>query len=136
MTKHSKSYTGLWIPRAVLEDAKLSRCAKLVFAMIDALDNQDGCWASNEYIAECLGINARYVRSTITDLVKSKYVSRHMVSRPDGQTSRVLRILQQDISSPLVGGILPTGGQEIASNRIRNNKGIAQGKGGSNGSEF
>jgi len=129
-----KPYTGLWIPRVVLEDASLSKTAKLVFAMVDALDNQDGCWASNEYIAKCLGIHPRYVRVTITELVKNKYLTRTMTTTGNNQTSRVLRVHQQAISASAGGHILPKPEHKTSSNSTSNNKSIL--KGGSDGKTF
>ena len=63
------------IPGKLLRSSDLSMMQKLLYAKILGLDNDKGCYASNQYFADCLGVSKDYVSKAITDLKKKGYVS-------------------------------------------------------------
>lgn len=66
-----REFKGIWIPREVWLDERLNALEKIILAEIDSLDNsEDGCWASNEYIAEFCQCSSWKVASSISKLVK------------------------------------------------------------------
>ena len=76
MSEKAPMFSGVFIPREVLLDADISASGKIIFAIIQSLDNEKGCFASNEYIGQMIGLSESSVRASIGDLVKKNYVSR------------------------------------------------------------
>jgi hypothetical protein len=87
MNENHAKFSGVFIPREVLLDQELPANAKIIFAIIQSLDNDKGCFASNQYIGEMLGLSESSVRSSITELERKQYVTR--VVGPDN--SRTIR---------------------------------------------
>ena len=54
-----RNFKGIWIPANVWLDRTLSIMEKCFYVEIDSLDNENGCFASNQYFAEffCLSKN-------------------------------------------------------------------------------
>ena len=46
-----RDFKGIWIPKEIWLNPDLSALEKVVFAEIDSLDGEQGCYASNEYLA-------------------------------------------------------------------------------------
>lgn len=69
-------FSGVFIPREVLLDADISASGKIIFAIIQSLDNDKGCFASNDYIGTMLGLSESSVRASIGDLIKKNYITR------------------------------------------------------------
>ncbi len=76
MSENKNMFAGVFIPREVLLDPDISASGKIIFAIIQSLDNDKGCFASNEYIGEMLGLSESSVRSSIADLERKKYIER------------------------------------------------------------
>lgn len=76
MSDNSPMFAGVFIPREVLLDADISASGKIIFAIIQSLDNDKGCFASNEYIGKMLGLSDSSVRASIGDLLKKNYITR------------------------------------------------------------
>jgi hypothetical protein len=119
------AFTGIWIPREVLEHEGLSMTDKFVYAIVDGLNNEDGCWASNGYIAKIASVSDRQVKNIIKTLVECGLVVRQ--TAPDG--SRVLRtvakvaLLKARGEADFLGGvkpISPRGVKQTSPNSIGN----------------
>lgn len=67
-----RDFKGVWIPKEVWLDERLNALEKVILAEIDSLDmGDDGCWASNEYLAkfcQCSGWKVSTSVSKLTDL--------------------------------------------------------------------
>ena len=72
-------FTGLWIPRTIFEMDSLSLQAKIVFGILDALDDEKGCYASNGYLSRHLGIKERQIRNILKELDDAKLIVRHEI---------------------------------------------------------
>jgi DNA-binding MarR family transcriptional regulator len=72
----NNNYHGLWIPKEILTDSRLSKTEMLIYSIIDALDNSNGCYASNAYIAAQIGIDERNVRANLRRLEQAGYIIR------------------------------------------------------------
>jgi biotin operon repressor len=72
----NNQFSGVFIPREVLLDEDISASGKIIFAIIQSLDNDKGCFASNEYIGKMLGLSDSSVRCSIADLERKKYLIR------------------------------------------------------------
>ena len=52
-------------PKCVLEDRNISFSVKVLYGQLNRLQGEDGCWASNQYLAELLGVSTRSIRDII-----------------------------------------------------------------------
>lgn len=69
----SKDYYTI-TPKCVLEDRNISFSAKVLYGQLNRLQGDDGCWASNQYLAELLGVSTRSIRDIIKSLEKNKLI--------------------------------------------------------------
>ena len=81
---------GTWIPRLVLERADIPLSARLLYGLIDALDGDEGCFASNGWIATNLALTPRQVQNLIKQLV-----DKGLVVRVETEGKRVLRTVEK-----------------------------------------
>lgn len=71
-----RDFKGVWIPREVWLDKRLSALDKVILTEIDSLDQGDnGCYASNQHLAEFCQCSERKVSDAVTKLIKCGYVS-------------------------------------------------------------
>lgn len=71
----NRDFKGVWIPKSVYENQELSALDKIIFAEIDSLDNgENGCFASNAYLAEFCKCSERKVSESISILIKLGFV--------------------------------------------------------------
>lgn len=85
-------FTGIWIPKEVLENSTLSLTDKLCLSLIDSLDGDDGCFASNIYIANIANIEKRQLQNILNKLIDRKLVIRTYT--PAGR--RILRTVHSN----------------------------------------
>ena len=83
-------FTGVWIPTEVLQLETLSITEKVVYGIISALDNEEGCYASNGYIARTLQISDRQIKNILKTLIDYNLVKRIEI---DGK--RILRTVEK-----------------------------------------
>lgn len=70
-----RDFKGVWIPRQVWLDENLTMLDKGILTEIDSLDmGEDGCWASNEYLAKFCGCSECKVSLAISKLVQLGYI--------------------------------------------------------------
>lgn len=82
------NFTGIWIPADVAMHAGLSDKAKMTYGLISSLDNEDGCYASNGFMARTLSVDERHVRRLIDELIAAGLVLR--VLDESGRTLRTI----------------------------------------------
>lgn len=83
-----RQFKGVWIPKEVWLDEKLTYFEKAVYAEIDSLDGEDGCFASNKYLAGFFGCTERHIRRALSHLCELGYVKTEIF---DGR-KRVIKI--------------------------------------------
>lgn len=115
------------IPATVLYNKELKPNEKLLYAIITSLACKEGyCFASNEYLAEKLGVNRKTVSSWITHLEEKKFIIREVI-RNENQRILKRKIYLNDAPYPLNNGHMypAKNGQAIhqntEDNNIRNN---------------
>lgn len=81
-------FTGIFIPRDLWLKEDLSITEKLLAAVVDALDQGDGCWASNEYLGSVLGLSERTVRMYLERLESWGI----LIRKQDGEKRRIYSI--------------------------------------------
>ncbi|MBR6874487.1 MAG: hypothetical protein IKN17_13360 [Ruminococcus sp.] len=60
-----KGFRGLWIPKEIMLDARFTLGEKVLLALICGLDNGEGCYAGNGYLAGICGCTERMVTKTV-----------------------------------------------------------------------
>lgn len=82
-----RAFRGVWITADVYLDERLEPLDKIILAEIDSLDNEDGCYASNQYLAGFCQCSESKVSRSVSKLLKLGYIRRESF---DGRT-RVLK---------------------------------------------
>ena len=65
-----RHFKGVWIPKEIYLDKELNSIQKILLAEIDSLDDGEGCFASNKYLADFLKIKQGSLVNLLTDLRK------------------------------------------------------------------
>lgn len=74
MQKEKREFKGVWFPAEVWLDERLTALEKIILIEIDSLDGEDGCYASNEYLANFCQCSQSKVSSAIAKLKKLGYI--------------------------------------------------------------
>lgn len=75
-TTAERDFKGVWIPKEVWLDKRLSMLDKGILTEIDSLDmGEKGCFASNEHLAEFCQCSLTKVSTSISKLIELGYVS-------------------------------------------------------------
>lgn len=74
MDTQNRDFKGIWICKEIWLDKRLSALDKFILAEVDSLDGENGCFASNEYIAEFCQCSATKVSLSISKLIKLGYL--------------------------------------------------------------
>ena len=82
-----RDFKGIWIPKEIWLNERLSSTDKMLFAEINSLDGEDGCFASNEYLAEFMHLKTRSIQDSLKRLKEEGLVYQESF---DGR-ARVLR---------------------------------------------
>ena len=75
MERPSRDFKGIWIPKDIWLSPELSLMEKVLFVEIHSLDNERGCFASNQYFAKFFGISDRQIRNVIASLKEKGFVT-------------------------------------------------------------
>jgi hypothetical protein len=92
-------FKGVWIPREIWLNSDLTWMEKLFITEINSLDNDEGCYASNEYFSVFFGLTKQRCSQIINSLIIKKYVSCEYVREGKLIKKRVLRILDTGIKN-------------------------------------
>lgn len=87
MEDKNREFRGIWFPASVWLDSDLTAIEKFILMEIDSLDGEDGCYASNDYLAEFCQCSTRTVSQAVSKLKKMGYIR---VKSFDGR-KRVMR---------------------------------------------
>jgi len=88
-TKNDGGMTGLWIPLEIWCDGRLSPAEKILLAEIDNLNQSEGCFATDAYLAVRCGLSERSVRNALCRLEGLHLLSRSFIRRR-GKKRRLL----------------------------------------------
>lgn len=69
-----RDFKGVWFPREVWLDTRLTALEKMILAEVDSLDGEDGCFASNQYLADFCQCSVTKVSTAISKLVGLDYL--------------------------------------------------------------
>jgi hypothetical protein len=69
------NFKGVWIPREIWLNDELTLNEKLFYAEIDSLDNDKGCYATNNYFADFFSLSSMRCSQIIKALNEKNYIS-------------------------------------------------------------
>ena len=84
-------FTGVWIPASIFQTPTISITAKVVYGVLESLDNEGGCFASNAYLSKHLGLEVRSVQLILADLEVAGLIKRS--EDPNGR--RIIRTIER-----------------------------------------
>lgn len=88
MDRPQRDFKGIWIPKEIWLSAQLSLMEKVLFVEIHSLDNERGCFASNQYFASFFGVSDRQIRTYVGSLKDKGFVTVTIHNRNE----RVIRV--------------------------------------------
>ena len=96
MQKVKREFKGVWINREVWLNEDLTIQEKFLLVEIDSLDNDNSCFASNDYFAEFMGLKNRRVKYIIESLIKKGFLKRELVYKKDSKEieKRLLKVIK------------------------------------------
>lgn len=83
-------FTGVWIPAAIFQTPSISITAKVVYGVLESLDNEGGCFASNAYLSKHLGLEVRQVQNILADLETAG-----LITRVEETGRRIIRTIER-----------------------------------------
>lgn len=63
-----RDFKGIWIPKKIYFDQILTWTEKILLVEIDSLDNGQGCYASNDYLADFLQVSRDWLKHLLSSL--------------------------------------------------------------------
>lgn len=107
--KNTRDFKGIWIERRIWLSKELTLQEKVFFVEICSLDNQNGCFATNEYFSDFFGISKTRVSRVINSLVKKGFLKSKIIYE-EGSKQIKHRVLSEStrpygtkVQDPIVG---------------------------------
>src|SRR5215510_4248838 len=75
MERAERDFKGVWIPKEIWLSKELSLMEKVLFVEIHSLDNERGCFASNNYFAEFFGLHPRRIAAHVSSLKTKGFIA-------------------------------------------------------------
>ena len=102
-----RDFKGIWIPKALWLFKDLNLTEKVMLIEIDSLDNEDGCFATNDYFANFFNLSKGRVSKIINNLVKRGYLTSEIKYKEgtrivEKRTLRVSRWYKSENNSPSI----------------------------------
>ena len=98
--ENNRDFKGVWIPKEIWLDTRLTALDKIILTEIDSLDNENGCTAGNEYLAEFCQCSETKVSTAVKKLIELGYIYQKSF---DGRIrilkSRVLKNERQNLNN-------------------------------------
>ena len=97
--KQIRKFKGIWIPAEVWESKSLTLQEKVFLVEIDSLDNENGCYANNNYFAKFFGLSTTRVSLVINNLISKGFV-RSTILQSEGN-KRILKTSITKVNNPI-----------------------------------
>ena len=88
-----RDFKGIWIPKDVWLSQELKVMEKIFYVEIDSLDNEQGCYASNNYFAKFFDVSRQRCSQIINNLIDKGFLTAKY-ERGDGGKEVKKRILR------------------------------------------
>ena len=91
-----RNWLGMWIPKEIWLDTELTWMEKLFLVEIKSLDNEEGCFASNEYLGNFFQLSKNRCTEIIKSLEKKGYITIEYIYKEGTKhiEKRVLRVIR------------------------------------------
>lgn len=91
----NRDFKGVWIPKEVWLDRKLSLLEKFFLVEIDSLDNKDGCFASNDYFSNFFYISKSRCTQVISSLKTKGYITVTINRKGSNVSKRIIKVFKK-----------------------------------------
>ena len=88
-----RNFKGIWIPKEIWLSEELTLQEKVFLVEIDSLDNEEGCFAGNQYFSDFFGVSKVRVSEVINSLVKKGYITSKIIYK-EGTKQILKRVLK------------------------------------------
>lgn len=90
----TRDFKGVWIPKDIWLSDDLTLQEKAFLAEIDSLDNEEGCFASNQYFADFFGVSKTRASLVIKSLIDKGYITSLLIYKEGTQEilKRVIKV--------------------------------------------
>lgn len=116
-TKENRQFLGIWIPKEIYLNNDLSWTDKILVIEILSLDNERGCFASNNYFAEFLGVTKTTISTSISKLKELGFIEQISF---DGRT-RILKAAYKKIEKQHIRKFKGSIQENLKHNNTENN---------------
>ena len=82
-----RKFTGIWIPAELWLDRTLSITEKAIYAEVRSLDNEKGCYADNEYLADFFKLSERQLQRHLKTLKNGGWI---IIKNPLGKNRTIV----------------------------------------------
>lgn len=72
--QYNRAFKGVWISKEIWLAKDLGWSEKLLLVEIDSLDSEQGCFASNEYLANFFGLSKNRISKMVSALKEKGYI--------------------------------------------------------------
>lgn len=95
---YPRNFDGIWIPKEVYLRTDLGAIEKILLVEISSLDCENGCYASNKYLADFLQVSLATLKRALLTLLEKNLIKK------DGTHNnvRVLRAVHNPVDNPTV----------------------------------
>ena len=116
-----RGFRGIWIPAEIWLDKNLTVNEKVLLAEIDSLSKIDGCYASNQYFADFLGLSKERARKLVSSLKDKGYVEITLIYKENSNEvdQRIIKNIAYGQKQP--GGEVKNDQYITYNNNINNN---------------
>ena len=93
----NRDFKGIWIPKEIWLSTDLKVMEKLLLVEIDSLDNENGCYASNEHFSKFFSLSKNRCSEIIKSLEEKGYIEIKYVYHNDSKAiaKRVIRCVRK-----------------------------------------
>ena len=99
MKNTNRKFKGIWIPAEVWESEKLTLQEKVFLVEIDSLNNENGCYANNNYFAKFFGLSTTRVSLVISNLINKGFVTSTILQSEGNK--RILKTSLTKVNNPI-----------------------------------
>lgn len=123
----NRDFKGIWIPKEIYLAKDLNWTEKILLVEIDSLDNEQGCFANNEYFSNFLGISKGRISKNISLLTEKGYITSEIIYKVNSKEieKRVLhttiRYGRKHLEGTVANDNTPIGVNDQDNNTIINN---------------
>jgi hypothetical protein len=99
MKNNKRKFKGIWIPAEVWESKSLTLQEKVFLVEIDSLNNDNGCYANNNYFAKFFGLSTTRVSLVIGNLINKGFVTSTILQSEGNK--RILKTSLTKVNNPI-----------------------------------